>query len=121
MNTIQPEDSTPLVKLDKVSRIFQMGEVSVRVLHEVSIDVRRGEFLAIVGPSGSGKSTILNLVGGLDAPSSGQIFYDGQDVTRFSSRQLTTYRREEIGFVFQFYNLVPNLTARENYHDRDRH
>lgn len=91
-----------------------MGEVSVRVLKDVSFEIRRGEFLAIVGPSGSGKSTILNLIGGLDSPTSGRLWYADCELTGASSRELTRYRREEVGFVFQFYNLVPTLTAREN-------
>jgi putative ABC transport system ATP-binding protein len=91
-----------------------MGEVAVRVLKDVSMDVRRGEFLAVVGPSGSGKTTILNLVGGLDSPTDGSIWYKDRDLTKAGPRELTRYRRDEVGFVFQFYNLVPNLTAREN-------
>jgi putative ABC transport system ATP-binding protein len=91
-----------------------MGEVAVKVLREVNLAIYDGEFLAIVGPSGSGKSTILNIVGGLDQPTTGRVLYDGRDITKISRRELTRYRREEIGFVFQFYNLVPNLTAREN-------
>ena len=91
-----------------------MGEVSVEVLREIDLEIRDGELLAVVGPSGSGKSTILNIVGGLDQPSVGRVIYDGQDITGASGAALTRYRREEIGFVFQFYNLVPNLTAREN-------
>ncbi len=103
-----------LLRLQEVSRTFQMGEVSVKVLKAVSLDVRRGEILAVVGPSGSGKTTILNLVGGLDQPSSGRITYKDRDLTSATARELTRYRRDEVGFVFQFYNLVPNLTAREN-------
>jgi putative ABC transport system ATP-binding protein len=91
-----------------------MGEVSVEVLKNVTLDIRRGEFLAMVGPSGSGKTTILNIIGGMDQPTAGSVIYDGRDLTQASGRELTRYRREEIGFVFQFYNLVPNLTAREN-------
>ncbi len=91
-----------------------MGEVSVEVLRRVSLDIRAGEFLAIVGPSGSGKTTILNLIGGLDSPTGGRIYFRQQDLTEATPSQLTVYRREEIGFVFQFFNLVPNLTAREN-------
>ena len=91
-----------------------MGEVSVEVLKRVSLDIRAGEFLAIVGPSGSGKTTILNLIGGLDSPTGGRIQFRQQDLTEATASRLTAYRREEIGFVFQFFNLVPNLTAREN-------
>ena len=103
-----------ILELTDVRRTFRMGEVSVQVLKGVSFQVRRGEFLAVVGPSGSGKTTILNLIGGLDSPTSGVIRYRDQDLTRASSNELTRYRRDAIGFVFQFYNLVPNLTAREN-------
>jgi putative ABC transport system ATP-binding protein len=103
-----------ILKLRNVGRIFTMGEVKVDVLRKIDLDVIRGEFLAIVGPSGSGKTTMVNLIGGLDSPTSGQILYNDKDISRASSSQLTRYRREEIGFVFQFYNLVPNLTAREN-------
>jgi putative ABC transport system ATP-binding protein len=107
-------DPAPILRLEKICRTFQMGEVSVRVLKDVSFEIRRGEFLAIVGPSGSGKSTILNLLGGLDSPTSGRLWYGDRELTGASSRELTRYRREEVGFVFQFYNLVPTLTAREN-------
>lgn len=103
-----------LLKLDQVGRIFPMGEVKVEVLRDVSLNFFRGEFLAVVGPSGSGKTTILNLVGGLDQPTNGRIIYRDWDLTTVGKRELTRYRRHEVGFVFQFYNLVPNLTAREN-------
>ena len=103
-----------ILELTNVRRTFAMGELSVRVLQGVSFQVKRGEFLAVVGPSGSGKTTILNLIGGLDSPTSGTIRFQDQDLTQATSRELTRYRREAIGFVFQFYNLVPNLTAREN-------
>jgi putative ABC transport system ATP-binding protein len=103
-----------LLRLTDVQRTYQMGEVSVEVLKHVSLDIRGGEVLAIVGPSGSGKTTILNLVGGMDSPTDGQILFRNRDLSRASAAELTTYRRQEIGFVFQFFNLVPNLTAREN-------
>ena len=105
-----------LLRLTDVQRTYRMGEVSVEVLKHVSLDIRRGEVLAIVGPSGSGKTTILNLVGGMDSPTDGQILFRSQDLSRASAVELTSYRRREIGFVFQFFNLVPNLTARENVH-----
>jgi putative ABC transport system ATP-binding protein len=91
-----------------------MGEVSVEVLKHVTLEIRRGEFLAVVGPSGSGKTTILNLIGGLDSPTVGRVWYKHSELTTASAAELTRYRRDEVGFVFQFYNLVPNLTAREN-------
>jgi len=104
----------PLLRLQHVERVYSMGEVSVHVLNDLNFEILDGEFLAIVGPSGSGKTTILNLIGGLDQPTSGQVFYRGRDISRLSARDMTIYRRDEIGFVFQFYNLVPTLTAREN-------
>jgi putative ABC transport system ATP-binding protein len=103
-----------LVRLENVSKTFQMGEVAVEALRGVSLDVYDGEFLVMVGPSGSGKTTILNLVGGLDCASDGRVWFGDQEITAFSSAELTRYRRDTIGFIFQFYNLVPNLTAREN-------
>ena len=106
--------SESVLSFRHVERTFQMGEVAVRVLRDVSLDVIRGELLAVVGPSGSGKTTILNLAGGLDRPDAGQVVYRGRDLTAADAGELTRFRRNEIGFVFQFYNLVPNLTAREN-------
>jgi putative ABC transport system ATP-binding protein len=103
-----------LMELCAVGRTFTMGEVKVEVLRNVNLAVRRGEFLAVVGPSGSGKTTVLNLIGGLDQPTAGTIRYRDRDLTTASAKELTRYRRDEVGFVFQFYNLVPNLTAREN-------
>jgi putative ABC transport system ATP-binding protein len=105
---------TVLVRLEHAARSFQMGEILVEALKNVSLEIYQGEFLAIVGPSGSGKTTILNLVGGLDLPSAGRVLYQDRDLSQATPSQLTQYRREEVGFVFQFYNLVPNLTAREN-------
>jgi putative ABC transport system ATP-binding protein len=107
-------DPEVLLRLDSIGRTFRMGEVSVEVLKGISLTVPQGQFLAVVGPSGSGKTTILNLIGGLDSPTTGQLFFRDRDLTKATSRELTRYRREQIGFVFQFYNLVPNLTAREN-------
>jgi putative ABC transport system ATP-binding protein len=94
--------------------VYRMGEVEVEALHVDELSIRRGEFVAIVGPSGSGKTTLLNLIGGIDAPTSGSISFDGQDISHFSRRELTLFRRENIGFVFQFFNLIPTLTAEEN-------
>jgi putative ABC transport system ATP-binding protein len=104
----------PLLRLENVGRTFQMGEVSVEVLRNISLEIYEGEMLVLVGPSGSGKTTLINLVGGLDAPTVGKAWFRDRELTGFSSRELTRYRRETIGFVFQFYNLVPSLTAREN-------
>jgi putative ABC transport system ATP-binding protein len=107
-------DPPALLRLVEVSRTFRMGEVSVEVLKGVSLDIRAGELLAIVGPSGSGKTTILNLIGGMDWPTSGRILFRDRDLAAATPAELTEYRRREVGFVFQFFNLVPNLTAREN-------
>jgi putative ABC transport system ATP-binding protein len=104
----------PLLHLEGVGKTYVMGEVAVEVLRDVSVEIGTAEILAILGPSGSGKSTLLNLIGGLDKPSTGSVWYRDQDLSRLSSRELTLYRRDTVGFVFQFYNLVPNLTAREN-------
>jgi putative ABC transport system ATP-binding protein len=103
-----------LLRLSNVDKTFQMGEVAVRALVDVSLEIHRGELLAMVGPSGSGKSTILNIIGGLDAVTAGEVWFHDRPLERFSPAQLTRYRRDTVGFVFQFYNLVPNLTAREN-------
>ncbi|PQO32292.1 ABC transporter ATP-binding protein [Bremerella cremea] len=105
---------SPVLQVRDVNRTFTMGEVKVEVLHDLSFNIYDGEVLAMVGPSGSGKSTILNLIGGLDQPTAGQIEFEGSDLAKYSSNQLTRYRRKHVGFVFQFYNLVPNLTALEN-------
>ena len=104
----------PLLRLESVHKTFHMGDVAVHALDDVSLEIRPGEFLVMVGPSGSGKSTILNIVGGLDTATAGQVYYRDREMTSFSSSELTRYRRDTVGFVFQFYNLVPNLTAREN-------
>jgi putative ABC transport system ATP-binding protein len=104
----------PLIRLRDARKTYQMGEVQVEALHVDKLDIARGEFVAILGPSGSGKTTLLNLIGGIDAPTSGSIVFDGQDISGFSRRQLTLFRRENIGFVFQFFNLIPTLTAEEN-------
>ncbi len=103
-----------LLVVKNVSKVYQMGEVQVPALQEANLDVREGEFLVILGPSGSGKSTLLNLLGGMDRPTGGTIAFDDQDLTRASDSQLTSFRRYNVGFVFQFYNLVPTLTALEN-------
>ncbi|MDD3269593.1 MAG: ABC transporter ATP-binding protein [Syntrophomonadaceae bacterium] len=103
-----------LMRLENISKQYHMGEVIVEALKETSLDIYAGELLVIVGPSGSGKSTLLNLVGGMDKPSSGQIFFNGKELSVAGDQDLTMYRRQEIGFVFQFYNLIPDLTAAEN-------
>ena len=103
-----------LLHLDRIGKTFHMGQVAVEVLRDVSLQIYHGELLVMVGPSGSGKTTILNIIGGLDTASSGNVWYRERDLSTASQRELTRYRRDTIGFVFQFYNLVPNLTAREN-------
>jgi putative ABC transport system ATP-binding protein len=102
------------VALENVSKTYQMGEMVIRAADKVSFEIEKGEFAVILGPSGAGKTTVLNILGGMDRPSSGKVLVDGQDVAQFSQRRLTQYRRDDIGFVFQFYNLVQNLTALEN-------
>jgi putative ABC transport system ATP-binding protein len=102
------------VKLEKVSKIYGSKEVRIVAVDEISFQIGKGEFVVVVGPSGAGKTTVLNILGGMDKATSGQVLVDGKDIAKFSNRQLTAYRREDIGFVFQFYNLVPNLTALEN-------
>lgn len=102
------------VKLENVSKIYGSGEVKIVAVDGISFEITKGEFVIIVGPSGAGKTTVLNILGGMDKPSSGRILVDGNDIAGYSNRQFTRYRREDIGFVFQFYNLVPNLTALEN-------
>jgi len=98
----------------QVSKVYKMGEVDVHALRSATIDVLDGEFLIVAGPSGSGKTTLLNILGGMDRPTSGSVLYDGRDLTRASARELTLYRRNDVGFIFQFFNLVPSLTALEN-------
>ena len=91
-----------------------MGEVQIMAAAGIDFEIRRGEFAVVVGPSGAGKTTVLNILGGMDTATEGEVLVDGEDIARYSPRQLTAYRRNDIGFVFQFYNLVPNLTALEN-------
>lgn len=102
------------ISLQKVSKYYQMGETKIKANDGISFDIDKGEFVVILGPSGAGKSTVLNILGGMDYPSEGRVMVDGTNIAEFSSKQLTHYRRMDVGFVFQFYNLVPNLTAREN-------
>ena len=106
--------NSEFVKFDKVSKIYKMGEVVIKAVDEISFSIGEGEFVVIVGPSGAGKTTLLNILGGMDSATSGTITVDGVEVSAFDNRKLTTYRRHSIGFVFQFYNLVQNLTALEN-------
>ena len=102
------------VELRDVRKIYNMGEVEIRAVDGISFTIQRGEFVIIVGPSGAGKTTVLNILGGMDSATSGRVIVDGRDVAKLNGRNLTAYRRDDIGFVFQFYNLVQNLTAQEN-------
>lgn len=107
-------DKKTLLKLNNVTKTYIMGEIKVEALKDTSLDIYAGELLVILGPSGSGKSTLLNIIGGIDLPSSGQVCFNQEDLSQAGDSLLTKYRRNEIGFVFQFYNLIPDLTAREN-------
>lgn len=109
-----PKVTSSILQLRQVSKVYQMGEVQVQALRNVDLDLFDGEFLVLLGPSGSGKSTLLNILGGLDVPSSGQMIYRGRDLTGATDNALTLFRRQFVGFVFQFYNLLPSLTAAEN-------
>lgn len=102
------------VTLEQVTKVYGKGEVLIKAVDGIDFSIEKGEFVIIVGPSGAGKTTVLNILGGMDQADSGCVWVDGQDVAKYSPRQLTGYRREDVGFVFQFYNLVPNLTALEN-------
>lgn len=102
------------MQLKNVSRTYLMGEIKVPALLPVNLEIYQGELLVILGPSGSGKSTMLNILGGMDIPDGGNVMFGGRDLVRASDNDLTQYRRQEVGFVFQFYNLIPDLTAREN-------
>ena len=102
------------VKFEHVKKIYNMGEVSIEALTDADFEIEKGEICVIVGPSGAGKTTLLNILGGMDTLTSGKIWLDGKEISRYSQKQLTTYRRYDIGFVFQFYTLVQNLTALEN-------
>lgn len=103
-----------LIEFKEVTKEYQIGEVQIKALDGVDFSISEGEFVVILGASGAGKSTILNILGGMDTPSSGQVFVDGQEITKFNEKKLTEYRGEKVGFVFQFYNLIPNLNALEN-------
>lgn len=102
------------IEFQDVKKIYQMGEVQIEALSGVDFSIDKGEFVVIAGASGAGKSTILNILGGMDSVTSGTIYVDGKEISAYNARQLTTYRRYDIGFVFQFYNLVQNLTVKEN-------
>ena len=102
------------VTLEQVTKIYGKGEVQIKAVDGIDLSIEKGEFAIIVGQSGAGKTTVLNILGGMDQATSGHVWVDGQDVAAYPARRLTAYRRDDVGFVFQFYNLVPNLTALEN-------
>lgn len=104
----------PIVVVKEVTKEYTMGEVKVKASDKMSFEILRGEFVVVLGPSGSGKSTVLNMIGGMDRPTSGEVIIEGKNITNYSDNELTIYRRKNIGFVFQFYNLMSNLTALEN-------
>ena len=106
--------TAPLFDIRDLAKVYRMGEVEVHALRQVSLVLDEGKFVVLLGPSGSGKSTLLNILGGLDTPTSGQVTYRDVDLTRADEAALTQYRRRHVGFVFQFYNLIPSLTAEEN-------
>lgn len=106
--------SEPFVKCENVKKEYKTGDIVIKAVDDMNFEINKGEFVVIVGPSGAGKTTVLNILGGMDTLSSGSMVVDGVDISKYSSKELTTYRRYDIGFVFQFYNLVPNLTALEN-------
>ena len=102
------------VRMSDVTKVYKMGEVEIHAVDGVDFSIKKGEFVIVVGPSGAGKTTVLNILGGMDTVTRGEVFVDGDNIAKYSPRRLTGYRRDDIGFVFQFYNLVPNLTAKEN-------
>ena len=107
-------DNDILVELKNISKTYRKGKEKVPVLSQLSVNIARGDFLALMGPSGSGKTTLLNILGGLDSPSAGELIINGQRIDQFSSSQLTKWRAQNVGFIFQFYNLMPVLTAEKN-------
>lgn len=113
-STLAPGPPRAVFEVHGLTKIYIMGEVEVPALRQVDLQLNEGELVVLLGPSGSGKSTLLNILGGLDVPTSGRVTYRGQDLTAADEAALTEYRRRYVGFVFQFYNLIPSLTAREN-------
>lgn len=103
-----------IVRIENLSKTYGSGENLVKAIDNVNLKIEKGEFIAIVGPSGSGKSTLLHLLGGVDNPSSGKIFIDGNDISKYTSKELALFRRRKVGLIYQFYNLIPNLTVRHN-------
>ncbi|WP_332815118.1 ABC transporter ATP-binding protein [Ramlibacter sp.] len=114
MNEPAPPADLPVLRAESLSRTYGSGNTAVHALRDVDLEIRSGEFIVLLGASGSGKSTLLNILGGLDRPTGGELWFRGQRLSDASDDELTTYRREHVGFVFQFYNLIPSLTVREN-------
>lgn len=112
--TISKAGNMTVLKAEHLSKSYQMGEIEVKALQDASFEIQEGEFVVILGPSGSGKSTLLNIIGGMDLPTSGRVFLRDEEITAYNERELTEYRRNKVGFVFQFYNIMANLTAEEN-------
>lgn len=112
--SVQMKKARAVFHIQAVTKIYQVGEVEVRALNGVDLDLFEGEFAVLLGPSGSGKSTLLNILGGLDVPTHGEVFYFDHNLSQYDDKELTRFRREHVGFVFQFYNLIPSLTALEN-------
>jgi len=106
--------SSPIFRVEQLTKVYRMGEVEVHALRGIDLELAEGEFLVLLGHSGSGKSTLVNILGGLDVPTAGKVFYRDREITAAEESELTSFRRHNVGFVFQFYNLVPSLTAREN-------
>lgn len=103
-----------LMRVENLSKVYQMGDVKVNALENINFEIVAGQFVVILGPSGSGKSTLLNIMGGMDLPTQGKIYIGSEEISQYNDKQLTAFRREQVGFVFQFYNLMANLTAKEN-------
>ncbi|AAB89431.1 MULTISPECIES: ABC transporter ATP-binding protein [Archaeoglobus] len=103
-----------MLRLEDVWKVYQMGKVEVSALRGINLEIERGEFMVVLGPSGCGKTTMLNIIGGIDRPTRGRVIFDGKDITNYNEDRLTMHRRNNVGFIFQFFNLIPTLTAREN-------
>jgi putative ABC transport system ATP-binding protein len=114
MSDLTPSPAAPVFRAHGLGKVYRTGEVEVVALRDVDLEIRRGEFIVLLGPSGSGKSTLLNILGGLDVPSTGEVWFADHRLSGADEAELTRYRREHVGFVFQFYNLIPSLTVREN-------